>query len=126
MQAAEHWQAGRREAALQAFYIGQLRGRINVGCVEQQPDGGPALLGALQESIGAPINGWAGGEIDKWLVGIDAALAWDAANNDTDVTTSACIAEQSRQRAGLRELRSNIDKGRARITAERRRNGLDR
>lgn len=126
LQAAEHWQAGRKDEALKAFYIGQLRGRINIGCVEQKPDGGPALLAALQETMGGPINGWAGGEIDKWLRGIDAALAWDAANPDPEVQTPACVAEQARQRDGLRELRASIDKGRADIAAERRRNGMDR
>ena len=122
--AAQLWQAGQKPQALEAFYIGQLRGRINIACVKQAEDGGPALLGALQEVVGRPINEWAGGEIDQWLAGIDSALAWDAANPDPDVTTTACRTEQATQRAGLRDLRATIDRTRADIAAERARNGL--
>jgi hypothetical protein len=122
--AAQEWQAGRKPQALEAFYIGQLRGRINIACVKQPEDGGPALLGALQEVIGRPINEWAGGEIDQWLAGIDAALAWDAAHPDPDVTTPACRQAQATQRSGLRKLRANIENSRAEIASKRKKNGL--
>lgn len=125
-EAATAWEAGRKDEALTKFYIGQLRGRINVSCVEQEPSGGPALLGALQEVMGTPINGWAGGDVDRWMKGIDAALLWDASHPDPDVTTDACRIEQAKQRQGLRDLRASIDRDRAEIARQRKANGLDK
>ena len=122
--ASGEMEAGRMQSALKWFYVGQLRGRIHTNCVEQDPTGGPALLGALQEVMGGPLNLWAGGKPDVWTATIDEALAWDAANPDPDVTTDRCRAEQVTQRAGLADLRAQIDKSRSEIAAERKKNGL--
>ncbi|GLR47066.1 hypothetical protein [Sphingomonas astaxanthinifaciens] len=123
-QSAEAWRAGKRDDALRLFYVGQLRGRINVACVAQPADGGPALLGALNDMLGTEINGWAGGEPDRWMAGIAAALAWDAANPDPDSPGAACETERATQRKGLAELRTYIDTHRAEIADGRRENGL--
>lgn len=122
--AGEEWKQGRMQSALKWFYVGQLRGRVHIGCVDQDPTGGPALLGALQEVIGAPLNEWAGGKPDLWIATIDEALAWDAANPDPDVTTDACRTAQAKERSGLADLRTYIDKNRAELAAERKKNGL--
>lgn len=122
--AAELLKAGKADDAVVEFYVGQLRGRTNLRCVQQEPSGGPALFASLNEVVGRPVNEHAGRSPDKWLAVIDAALAWDRANPDLENASPACVAEKERQRAGLTGLRRMIDTQRDRIREERGKNGL--
>lgn len=106
--AGELFQQGERDEAVTLLYIGQLRARIRIQCVPGPADREPALFASLTETVGRPINEYAGGDPGGWAAAIDRALAWDEAHPDPDATGAACRAERERQRQGLGELRRQI------------------
>lgn len=122
--ANEEFAAGNRDEAVVLFYVGQLRGRIAVACKNLARDGEPALLASLNESLGRPINEYAGGFPAGWAAAIDRALAYDAANPDPNTPSTECRAERERQRAGLTELRDHILANVDEIREQRTANGL--
>ena len=122
--AAKAFQDGKSDEAVTLFYIGQLRGRIVIECQSPPPDRDPALFASFQQTLGAPINGYAGGSPDGWAAAIDQALAWDAAHPDPNAASAQCRAERDRQRAGLTELRDHIRANKDEIRRERTANGL--
>lgn len=122
--ANEEFAAGRRDEAVTLFYVGQLRGRIIVQCTNPRPDGDPALLASLNETVGRTMNEYAGGSPSGWAAAIDRALAFDAANPDPNAASGECRAERERQRTGLAQLRTHILSNVDEIRAQRTANGL--
>ena len=122
--ANEEYAAGNRDQAVTFFYVGQLRGRVLVECQQVRPDGEPALLASLNESVGRVMNEYAGGSPSGWAAAIDRALAYDAANPDPATPSAECRAERERQRVGLTELRDHILANVDQIREQRTANGL--
>jgi hypothetical protein len=122
--AGEEFQVGRRDEAVTLFYVGQLRGRIIVQCQNLPPDREPALLASLNDTLGQPINEYAGGSPAGWAAAIDRALAFDAVHPDPNAPSPECRAERERQRAGLTELRDHILANVIEIRAQRTASGL--
>ena len=59
------------------FYAGHLRYRVHLASNPKiDPSGDPTLFGALSETIGAPINEYAGGGPEAWHSSIIRALKW--------------------------------------------------
>ena len=117
--------AGKRDEAVMWFYAGQLRFRFELRSNPTVPtDGGLALLAALNETIGQPINEWAGGSPKDWAAAINRALKWDEANPNavTSKQQHASVLRETRQ--GLSELRDEIIKSAAQIRARRKQIGL--
>ena len=117
---------GRREDAARWLYVGQIRYRFHLAANPGAPQSGdPALFASLMESVGRPINEYAGGNVDGWLAAIDAALAWDAANPNGFTSKSAHAGELAATRSGLVGLRRSLDSQRADIARTRAANGLE-
>lgn len=104
------WDRGEKEEALFWFYAGQLRLRY-AAAFGEDPTGAPALLGALNETIGPTINQYAAQDPSLWIRTIDKVLAWD---DDTTYIKPAGVPEHQWQtqrteiRDGLAELKSLI------------------
>lgn len=124
MVAAELLRRGEIDRAVEWFYVGQLRGRINATCIPQDPTGGPALLASLNSVLGTPINEHAGADPDEWAAAITRALAWDAAHADPTNPGPTCAEKRRSQRAGLADLAREIVATKAEIRATREKNGL--
>jgi hypothetical protein len=124
MIAARMIKAGRWDDAGAWFYVGQLRGRINVNCVKQAPSGGPAALASLNEIVGKPINEYLGANPDKWAMTIQRALDWDARHADAQNSGPACMSAKRAQREGLASLKRYVLSHKDEIRRERRKNGL--
>jgi hypothetical protein len=72
------FKAGRKDEAVGWFYVGQIRGRLMAQLGPNTST--PMVMPALQHVIGQPINGYAGGDLAKWVAAVDWAIAWDAQN----------------------------------------------
>jgi hypothetical protein len=116
--------ASKREA-LFWFYVGQIRYRYYLAAnPDLPPDGDPAVFASLSETVGRPINEYAGGKPEIWLAEINHALEWDAAHNN-DFTPKSKSPERYRQiRAGLVALRDHIVTIKDKLPEMRRQNGL--
>lgn len=65
--AGQLWAAGRKDESVFWFYIGQLRYRFHLASSPGiDPSGDPALFASLLDTIGSPINLYAGGDPVKW------------------------------------------------------------
>ena len=108
------------EEAIKWFYTGQLRARV-AARYDSHPDGTSALVGSLNETIGRPINEYAGGDQTRWLAAIDAATAWSKANPYTldllkqdlpgqSVTVTQAELQESFEQAlqGMAKLRDQV------------------
>jgi hypothetical protein len=81
--AVARFNAGDQLTAGCLFYRGQYRYRVHLAArPDLPPDGDPALMGALNEQVGRPINEWLGGNKDDWLAAMDCAIGWAEANDD--------------------------------------------
>ncbi|QLF92624.1 hypothetical protein HW090_05235 [Pseudomonas sp. ABC1] len=126
MHARKLFEEGRRDEAVVWFYIGQLRFRYHLLANPGLPaDGEPAVMDALNATLGQTINEWAGGKPQQWIAAIEQALAWDEAHPNPTTPKARHASELEEIRQGLRGLadyiRTNLDE----IAAQRRANGLD-
>lgn len=124
--ASRSFEAGKRDEATRWLYVAQLRYRFHIAANPGlPPDGDSALFGSLMETIGRPINEWAGGDVDGWIAAMQNALDWDAANPNGFTSSRAHPAELRTVRAGLADLIVSIEAQRDEIPGERARNGLE-
>jgi hypothetical protein len=125
--AATLFGAGEKDAAVFWFYAGQLRFRIHLTChqLELKPDGDPALLASLNESVGRMINEYAFGDPPALAATIEAVLAWDEATPNGFTSKSECADAVSGQRTGLSDLRTYVLTHPDEIRGAREGNGLE-
>lgn len=121
---------GDKQEAVRWFYVGQLRGRVYAS-FDDDASGSPALLGALNEDIGQPLNAFAGGDLAQWIAAIDWVLAWDKANPmpieeiPSRPSEAAYQAKYEEVRAGLARLRQQLaTTDPAAYKRQRQKNGL--
>ncbi len=91
------------------FYIAQLRARFRLAVAfDLKPDGEPAVYGALFETIGPQINGWAFGDIDSLAAHMQEALDWDSSHANAFTPKADHAAELEEVRSGLAAFRANV------------------
>jgi len=122
--AGELLQDGQVERAGIFFYAGQFRARASMLCNKQAPDGGPALLGSLNEVIGGPVNKAVGQSVTRWVRVIDATLIWTDRHGDPETPRPRCAAAIRDVRTGLIKLRATIAGDPEAIRSTRTANGL--
>ena len=123
--AARLWGEGKSDDAVFWFYAGQLRFRFHLLANPNLPrSGDSALFGALQATLGEPINLYVGGDTKKWMRQIDRVLAWDekTANGFTSKKTHAKQLEETR--AGLIKLRDYVATNHNSIREKREEEGI--
>ena len=103
----------------------ELLARIAPGALLMFRDGEPAALGALNASLGATINEWAGGAPRQLAATIDQALRWDEENENSITSKELHQTVLINQRDGLRALRDQVLSDREALLVERRRRGLE-
>ena len=114
------------EDATAWFYVGQIRFRTYlVANPELDPSGDPALFAALMESIGTPINEYAGGDIDFWISSIEKALTWHDENDDGFLGKAKHQEVYAEITTGLIEMKEEISASRDEIMKQRIANGLE-
>jgi hypothetical protein len=82
-----------------------LRYRIYL---QAHPDQDSSLFGALNQSIGIPLNRYGALHIDQWLAAIDGALAWDDAHANGYTEKNKFASVYAAQRTGLAKLKGDI------------------
>lgn len=124
--AIRKFEAGEKDDAVRWLYVAQIRTRFRL-MVEPDldPSGEPALFASFMEAIGRPINEWAGGDVDLWTRQMQAALDWDAANDNGFTPKADHPGELETVRAGLAELIVSTRAAREEIRATREANGLE-
>lgn len=121
--ALSFWGQGKRDEAVFWFYVGQLRYRFYLS-VNGAGGEESALFAALQNSVGEPINLYAGADPDKFVRQVDEVLAWDA-KNPNGFTSKTKYAEQWKTtRAGLTRFRDYTLSNREQMRADREQNGI--
>lgn len=117
--------ANRQDDAVFWFYVGQLRYRIRLAChPDLAPDGEPALFASFQQTVGAPINEYAGGDPDQWAAAMTRALEWDERTPNGFEPKAACAAHIAEQRSGMGQLIDHVRSNKEQIRAERASRGL--
>lgn len=120
------FESGHKSDAVFWFYVGQLRYRYHLIANPTLPqDGEPALLAALNATLGKAINEWAGGSPKAWAASIDKALAWDSANPNATTPKDQNARALEETRKGLTELRDLIVKNEDQIRTQRQSSGLN-
>ncbi len=124
--AVEMFHRGDRQVATCLFYRGQFRARLFVAARPNlPPDGAPALYASLNEVVGAEINGWAAGDVEKWAEAMECALRWAETTDDPQTPRVAHAAAHARVTGGLRELIAHVRASADDIRAQRAANGLE-
>ena len=125
--AAQLFGAGKKDAAVFVFYLGQLRYRTHLLArgKDLKPDGDPALFASLTEVVGRPVNEYAFGDVTALARTIDAVLAYDAANPDAFTPPREYAAATKSIRDGLAALRAQVVAQADSIRAQRSKNGLE-
>jgi hypothetical protein len=119
-------QEGKKDDAVFWFYIGSIRYRFYLAANPKlDPSGDPVLFGTLQETIGGPINEYAGGDPKKWAAQIDQALKWDEENNNKFTSKKKFKQEYQEIRDGLSGLKKMIEENIDQIKEQRKRSGLE-
>lgn len=120
--AADLWAAGEKDDAVFWFYAGQLRFRTYLAANPGlDPSGAPALFSAMMETLGAPINGYAFGDIPALVATMDRVLAWDAASPGAGLPEAARQKTRDRMAAFRDSIRAEADS----IRAQRAANSLE-
>ncbi len=119
------FQEGSKRDAVFWLYVGEIRYRfylaVNPGLA---PDGDPALFASLHESIGRPINEWAGADPDGWAAQMQRALDWDARNDNGFTSKVQYSGQWQETRGGLKELEAWVSANKASILEDRKKHGL--
>jgi hypothetical protein len=124
--AAELFKAGRKDDALFAFYLGQLRYRTLLLAHPDAPkDGDPAVFAALSERVGRPLNEYASDDVAAWARTIDAVLAYDRDHPDKFISPVEYPAQSEEVRKGLVAFRDKLLEDPERVQKIRRANGLE-
>ncbi|MFP1877867.1 hypothetical protein [Lonsdalea quercina] len=124
--AQQLYEAGERDKAVTWFYIGQLRFRYYLlANPNLPPDGEPALMASLNDTLGQTINEWAGGSPKNWAASIQQALAWDASHPNPVTPKAQHAVELQKVRTGLEQLGDYIRHNEAEIRAKRQEAGLE-
>ena len=119
------WSAGKKDQAVFWFYAGQLRYRFHLlANPSLDKSGDPALFGALQATVGEPINLYAGADPKKWMEQIDEVLKWDADTPNGFTSKAEHKKELETVRAGLAQLRDYISKNQDKLRAQREQQGV--
>ena len=117
--------AGRCDEAVVWFYIAQLRARFRLAVApDLKPDGEPAVYGALFETMGPQINGWAFGDIDGLAAHMQEALDWDGSHANGFTPKAGHEAELEQVRSGLVAFRASVLTQKAQLRRERAAKGL--
>ena len=125
MLAGRLFAAGRRDEAVVWFYIAQIRMRFRLAVApDLQPDGEPAVYGALFETMGPQINGWAFGDIDRVAAHMQEALDWDSSHANAFTPKAGHEAELEQVRSGLVAFRASVLTQKEELRRERAANGL--
>jgi hypothetical protein len=123
--ASRLYAANRKDEAVFWFYAGQLRYRIRLAChPDLAPDTEPALFGSLQETVGRPVNEYAGADPAAWAAAVERARAWDAATRNGFEPKAACAGAIAGQREGMGQLIAHIRANPDAIRQQRTANGL--
>ena len=123
--ASRMFRRGDRLRAGCLFYRAQYRLRVMlVARPELGPDGGPALLDGLQESVGRPINEWLGGDPRDWEAAIRCAITSVRKTADPMTPRARYPAAHASVMKGLRGILADIEGHHDRIRRERKANGL--
>ena len=103
------WAAGEKDKAVFWMYAGQLRFRfLLLTEPNADPSGDPALFASLQETIGTPINAYAGADTGKWVTQINAVLKWDSDTPNGFTSKTKFSHQWTEARNGLVKLRDYI------------------
>jgi hypothetical protein len=116
------------------WYAASIRLRT-LASVDDRPDRTPALMGALQETLGRRVNEWLGGDVRDWRAAVDWAIAWDRRTNYADLAQAIralgapvdlpqARAAYERQRAGIGSMRASLADDPAGVYRQRRAAGL--
>lgn len=117
--------AGRRDEAVFWMYAGQLRYCIRLSChANLAPDTEPALFGSLMETVGRPINEYAGGDPVAWAAAIERARNWDAETRNGFEPKGPCATVIAQQREGMGQLIAQLRADPDAIRRQRTQNGL--
>ena len=123
--AAQLLGSGEKDEAVFWFYAGQLRYRVHLTChPDLKPDGDPALVASLSETVGPPINEHAFGDPPNLAATLDKVLAWDEATTNGFTSKGDCADAVASQRAGLGDLRQYVVDNADDIRRAREKNGL--
>ncbi|WP_166345835.1 hypothetical protein [Phytoactinopolyspora limicola] len=124
--AARLFEDGHKDDAVFWFYAGQLRFRFHLMANPDLPrDEDPALFAALSQSVGAPLNLYAVGDVDALVAQIDAVLEWDTTTPNNFTSREDHRTEWENVRGGLTALRDTFLRDADAIRAERTRRGLE-
>jgi hypothetical protein len=124
--AGKLFEAGQKDEAVFWFYAGQLRYRFHLAANPTLPrSGDPALFASLSDVVGAPINGYAFGDIPQLVATIDKVLAWDERTDNAFTSKTAHAAALKGIRDGLTGMRAQVLSRGDEIRAERTKNGLE-
>ncbi|HTU11582.1 MAG TPA: hypothetical protein VMG08_11880 [Allosphingosinicella sp.] len=116
---------GRRDEAVFWFYAGQLRYRIRLAChPDLAPDTEPALFAALSETVGAPVNEYAFGDLDALVATLERARTWDAETRNGFEPKAPCATAIAQQREGMGQLIAHVRDNGAELRRHRAANGL--
>lgn len=110
------FEAGRKDEGVFWYYVGQLRGRMEASTNETAAQ----AYGAVFASIGPMFNEYAAGDLEKLEGTIDNVLAWEVAHPPAGVAKEV----REKQRRGLADLRTYFLANKAKVRAERTKNGL--
>lgn len=117
---------GRKGDAVFWFYVGQLRFRFHLAANPGLPAGGdPALMAALNSTVGGTVNEYAGGNPRTWAAEIDRALRWDAGTGNGFTSKERHAKEWQEIRSGLSSLRATIERDADKIRRQREAAGLE-
>jgi hypothetical protein len=124
--AGKLFEAGQKDEAVFWFYAGQLRYRFHLAANPTLPrSGDPALFASLTDVVGAPINGYAFGDIPQLVATIDKVLGWDERTDNAFTSKTAHAATLKGIRDGLTGMRAQVLSRSDEIRAERTKNGLE-
>lgn len=120
------FEEGKKDDAVFWFYVGQLRYRIHLKANPKlDPSGDPAVFSSLSATLGKALNEYAGGSVKGWVAAMDRALKWDAENPNGFTSKEKFAKIYEENRAGLKELRDQVQKQAATIREQRKQAGLE-
>lgn len=103
------WAAGDKDKAVFWRYVGQLRYRfLLLTEPHADPSGDPAMFASFQETIGRPIDLYAGSDTTKWAEEVNEVLKWDEANPNGFTSKTKYSKQWDEARASLVKLREYV------------------